>query len=70
MDWTKGLLFALIFIAFIVIVITSCGDLMNLDFQAISKIYELKGIVESLVELADQDEQYNYPMIEKLESIL
>jgi hypothetical protein len=43
---------------------------MNLDFQAISKIYELKGIVESLVELADQDEQYNYPMIEKLESKL
>jgi hypothetical protein len=41
---------------------------MNLDFIAISKIYELKGIVESLVELADQDESYNYPMIEKLES--
>jgi hypothetical protein len=43
---------------------------MNLDFIAISKIYELKGIVESLVELADQDESYNYPMIEKLESKL
>lgn len=43
---------------------------MNLDFIAISKIYELKGIVESLVELAEEDEQYNYPMIEKLESKL
>jgi hypothetical protein len=38
------------------------------NIKAISKIYELKGMIESLVELVYQDEQYNYPMIEKLES--
>lgn len=32
------------------------------------KIYELKGIVESLSELANHDEEYNNPIIEKIES--
>jgi hypothetical protein len=42
--------------------------MLNSDLKIVSKIYELKGMIESLVELADHDEQYNYPMIEKLES--
>ncbi|USK56380.1 hypothetical protein LIS82_07880 [Cytobacillus solani] len=32
------------------------------------KIFELKGIISTLCELANQDEQYNYPMLENLES--
>lgn len=30
-------------------------------------IYELKGVVKSLSEMADQDENYNNPVIEVLE---
>lgn len=32
------------------------------------KIYEMKGIITSLVTLVNEDEQYNYPMIETLET--
>jgi hypothetical protein len=42
--------------------------MLNSDIKVLAKIYELKGMIESLVELADYDEQYNYPMIEKLDS--
>jgi hypothetical protein len=37
------------------------------NLQLYSKIYELKGIVESLSLLADIDENYNNPVIERLE---
>jgi hypothetical protein len=39
-----------------------------LNVKLIAKIYELKGMVESLSELVNEDEQYNYPMIDRLES--
>lgn len=34
----------------------------------ISKIFELKGMINSTVELANVDEQYDYPMIQSIES--
>ncbi|MEH7126025.1 hypothetical protein V7127_22700 [Bacillus sp. JJ1773] len=34
------------------------------------KIFELKGIINTLSELANHDEHYNYPMLENLESII
>ena len=37
------------------------------EAQLIYKIFELKGIINTLCELANQDEQYNYPMLENLE---
>jgi hypothetical protein len=33
----------------------------------ISKIFELKGMINSTVELANVDEQYDYPMIQSIE---
>jgi hypothetical protein len=39
-----------------------------LNVKLIAKIYELKGMIESLTELVNEDEQYNYPMIDRLES--
>jgi hypothetical protein len=39
-----------------------------LNVKLIAKIYELKGMIESLSELVNEDEQYNYPMIDRLES--
>lgn len=41
---------------------------MKPDLQVLMKIFELKGLIESLAELANYDEQYNYPMIEKMEN--
>lgn len=34
----------------------------------ISKIFELKGMIHSAVDLANIDEQYDYPMMESIES--
>lgn len=36
--------------------------------QLLYKFYELKGMIESLVELASYDDQYSNPLIDKLES--
>ena len=41
---------------------------MNPEEKLIYGIFELKGIINTLSELANQDEQYNYPMLENLES--
>lgn len=41
---------------------------MNPEEKLIYGIFELKGIINTLSELAIQDEQYNYPMLENLES--
>ncbi|MBP3041759.1 hypothetical protein J9303_20160 [Bacillaceae bacterium Marseille-Q3522] len=35
--------------------------------ELMMKIFELNGIVESIVELIEWDEQYNCPLIEKLD---
>lgn len=40
---------------------------MQPEAQLIYKIFELKGIINTLSELANQDDQYNYPMLENLE---
>jgi hypothetical protein len=34
----------------------------------IAKIFELRGMIKSVVDLANGDEQYDYPMIESIES--
>lgn len=34
---------------------------------ALYKIFELKGMISTLCALANEDEQYNYPMLENLE---
>lgn len=40
---------------------------MDMETKLINQIYELKGIVESLSLLAEFDENFNNPVIERIE---
>ncbi|MDP4086026.1 MAG: hypothetical protein Q8934_15590 [Bacillota bacterium] len=40
---------------------------MKFDLKLVSKIFELKGMIDSMTDLVSYDDQYNNPMIDRVE---